>query len=175
MDEMVEASSKLEKLAADAKEEPGTGAFMDPAAKKNKGGRPKGSKNKRAGRAADPEVLPPEPPPDPEAEREALKPVIAPVFKLLSHAGIAAAEDEAAAIPEEQQALMTHSAAGVVVKYMPGVSEHADLIMLSLLMGQWAVGVWMLRRANLEKLRAERRAQANGHAEPEVHAAPLMN
>lgn len=157
-------STKLEEMAKDAAQEAGSGAFMDPGAKSSgkKRGRPKGSSKKSDAREPD-EILPP---PDPEKEREALKPVIAPVFKLLSMAGVKAAEDERAAIPEPAQELMTHAAAGTVVKYMPGVSEHADLICLSLMMGQWAMTVWMLRRENLAKMRAER--TMNGHAEPQA-------
>lgn len=168
MEQTQDPTSKLEQLATDAGNEESAGSFMNPGGKKKRGRKP-GSKNK----AKEPDEVLPRETIDPEAEREALKPVIRPVFKLMSMAGVRAAEDERAALSDEQQEMMTHTASGVVVKYMPGVSEHADLICLSLMMSQWAITVVMLRRENLEKMRAERRAQANGHADPA--AAPMMN
>lgn len=160
-------SIKLEEMAKDAAQEGGAASFMNPGAKR---GRPKGSKGKKARLdAKEPDQI--LPPPDPEKEREALKPVIAPVFKLLSMAGVKAAEDERAAIAPEQQELMTHCAAGTVVRYMPGVSEHADLICLSLMMSQWVMTVFMLRRENLEKMRTDR---MNGHARPVEPSVVVM-
>lgn len=157
-------NEKLEKLAQDAAQEKGAASFMDPGSKKKRG-RPPGSKNKAAGStgaAREPdEILPP---PDMEKERETLKPVIAPVFNLMSLAGVKIAEDERAAINENTQTMMTHCAAGCVAKYLPGISQHADAICLSLMMTNWMMTVWLLRRENLAKMREEVRSRQNGMA-----------
>lgn len=162
-------SEKLEKLASDAAQEKGAASFMDPGAKKKRG-RPKGSvkKETEAPRAREPDAI--LPPPDMEKERETLKPVLAPVFNLMSMAGVKIAEDEKAAIPEATQVMMTHCASGCVAKYLPGISQHADAICLSLMMSNWAMTVWLLRRENLARMREEIREKQNGMAPVALHS-----
>lgn len=129
--------------------------FMKP----KKRGRKPGQKNKPKD-GASPEVM------HGLSDKEALlanKRMVRPVWEMLSGVGVKLAEDERAALGAAELEVLVDTSAAVIHQYLPELlGQHANLVVLSLTFGQWSLRVYMLRQANLERLKAEYRAKNGG-------------
>ena len=149
---MKDVSAEIENLKTDVKNEDHVDSFMEPGKKRR--GRPKGSKTKTASAA----------PVNPMGEGapqvpdiEATKKLVAPAVAGLSALGVKLAEDEAAAMQKTEMEVIVDSAAACVNQYLPGVlGEHANAVVLSVALGQWALRVYLLRQATLSRIKKEK-------------------
>lgn len=160
-----EKAGKLSHLAAAAADEDAGSGFMNPVKTKKNGEHRKNCRcEKCRGGEERVETGPSQdmPPPDPQAQIDALKPIVKPVLELVSQAGVVIAEDKEAAMPEDTFKILLDSSCACINQYLPStMTAHASLIVFSLTFGNWAFGVYMLRRSNLEKLIKERQMREN--------------
>lgn len=154
---MSEVLTKLDNLSDAAAQESEGKKFMDPVKPAKRGrGRPKGSK---AAPQPEPEAswTESEAPPQSKEDRvAALRPLTDPFAKMISSVGERIAEDPRGALEPQEQEAMSTALAGCLDRYMPGLfSAHADLVVLVMISGSYALRVQALRAQSLAKLRAK--------------------
>jgi len=150
---MKSVDTVLDKLQNDAKGEDTSDSFMEPA-KKSRGGRPKGSKNRPAVNptASGEDNSGPGLPPLPDIEQT--KKLIRPGVEALSLMGVKLAADQAAAIQPTEMEIIVETGALCVNQYLPGVlGIHANAIVLLVTLSQWSLRVYLLRQTNIQKMR----------------------
>lgn len=153
---MKDVSSEIENLKSDVRNEDNVDSFMEPGKKKR--GRPKGSKSKPVENA---QVNPLGSSAPPVPDIAATKKLVEPAVAALSMLGVKLAEDEAAAMVPTEMEIIADSAAACVNQYLPGVlGAHANAVVLSVALGQWALRVYLLRQATLSRLKKEKALNA---------------
>ena len=154
---MKDVSSEIENLKSDVRNEDNVDSFMEPGKKKR--GRPKGSKNNAKPQTASINPMGGEAQAVPDIA--ATKKLVEPAVAALSMLGVKLAEDEAAAMVPTEMEIIADSAAACVNQYLPGVlGAHANAVVLSVALGQWALRVYLLRQATLSRLKKEKALNA---------------
>lgn len=163
----IEIDHALGNLASGAAQEDSVDSFMDPVKKGR--GRPKGTKNRPKDGTPAPGASPlgaGNPENDPRLQLEQTKKYIRPVVEIASKAGVKLCESEEGAMSPSEIEIIAESAAACVQQYLPNaLGDHANLIVLLTVTGNWAAKVYMIRLAKIEEYR--RRAAAAKHVNPD--------
>lgn len=155
---------KLASLAQSASEEDAGASFMNPVKKKR--GRPRKDENPAVEGSND---LGTASAPDPMAAIEANKKLVRPMWEVIDRVGQKYAETTDAAMGPQILETLVDTSAACIHQYLPSLlSEHANLIVLSVTFSSWSLKVYMLRQAKLEELRAQFRARQAGQEVKDV-------
>lgn len=183
MENNLEGPAKVKAMAEEAKQIDQSQSFMEPGTKtegKKRG--PKGPwKNKKdSGGAAGmgsagngPTLLSGPTPEQIQAETiKSLEQILDPLWSLIDAQAVAWAGDDRRASLGERKPLVVHTSAICLNQYFPdALGRHAPLILLTVTVATWSVGVFAVRADNIRKLREEKRLRDEAASGPRENRA----